>query len=106
MPVMGTKQALCQSSIIAPKRMKLRVFIESQWTRLDIESSSSGAAAGAHGHRLTFFVRDSEFLGSQSFQRSDELFVVAPTLHRPIIDFLPHLPGAGRIDGTLGLVKR
>ena len=58
MPVIGRKQAVCQCSVFAPKLMKLCVLIESRVSALDIESSSCGAAAGAQGHRVTFFVTD------------------------------------------------
>src|ERR1700722_6031506 len=82
MPVIGRKQAVCQCSVFAPKRMKLHTFSGRRRARLDIESSVSGAAAGAQGQRVTFFVTDPrKFLDSESLQRSDELFVMAPALH-------------------------
>jgi hypothetical protein len=97
---------VCQPRSYAPKLMKLLAFMECVRGMFDIESSSSSAAGGAQGHRLTFFVMTPKSLGSQSFQRSDELFVVAPALHGTIVDFLPHLPSAGRINGPSSLMER
>jgi hypothetical protein len=44
-------------------------------------------------------------LVSQSFQRTDEFFVVSPAFHRVPVDLLPHLPGAGRGHGALRLME-
>src|SRR5215469_8141725 len=42
---------------------------------------------------------------AQAQQGRDELLVVAPALHRALVDLLAHLPGAGRGYGTLELVE-
>jgi hypothetical protein len=47
---------VCQCSMFAAKIMKLLIFLELSRLRFDIESSSSGAAAGAQRHRVTNFV--------------------------------------------------